>query len=76
MSRKDILEEASSEDIEYLQAIMNKKSISKEKNSFMKNTGTVILCIISRILSDNSIQNLSIYNVSFLYHLYFRTSRI
>lgn len=38
MSRKDILEEASSEDIEYLQAIMNKKSISKEKNSFMKNT--------------------------------------
>ena len=55
MSRKDILEEASSEDIEYLQAIMNKKSISKEKNSFMKNTGTLILCIISRILSDNSI---------------------
>ena len=54
MSRKDILEEASSEDIEYLQAIMNKKSISKEKNSFVKNTGTVILCIISRILSDNS----------------------
>ena len=59
MSRKDILEEASSEDIEYLQAIMNKKSILKEKNSFVKNTGTVILCIISRILSDNSI-NLSI----------------
>ena len=58
MSRKDILEEASSEDIEYLQAIMNKKSISKEKNSFMKNTGTLILCIISRILSDNS--NLSL----------------
>ena len=55
MSRKDILEEASSEDIEYLQAIMNKKSISKEKNSFMKNTGTLILCIISRILSDKSI---------------------
>ena len=54
MSRKDILEEASSEDIEYLQAIINKKSISKEKNSFMKNTGTLILCIISRILSDNS----------------------
>ena len=54
MSRKDILEEASSEDKEYLQAIMNKKSISKEKNSFMKNTGTLILCIISRILSDNS----------------------
>ena len=52
MSRKDILEEASSEDIEYLQAIMNKKSISKEKNSIMKNTGSVILCIISRILSD------------------------
>ena len=54
MSRKDILEEASSEDIEYLQAIMNKKSISKAKNSVMKNTGTVILCIISRILRDNS----------------------
>ena len=55
MSRKDILEEASSEDIEYLQAIMNQKSISKEKNSLMKNTGTLILCIISRILRDNSI---------------------
>ena len=72
MSRKDILEEASSEDIEYLQAIMNKKSISKEKNSFMKNTGTVILCIISRVLSDNSIS----LQVSFLYLLYFRTNRI
>ena len=46
MSRKDILEEASSEDVEYLKAIMNKKSISKENDSFMKNSGTVILCVI------------------------------
>jgi len=42
MSRKDILEEASSEDIEYLKAIMNKKSISKENDSFMKNSGNII----------------------------------
>ena len=69
MSRKDILEEASSEDIEYLQAIMNKKSISKEKNSFVKNTGTVILCIISRILRDNSkyVSLKCIFFVSFIF---------
>ena len=73
MSRKDILEEASSEDIEYLKAIMNKKSISKENDSFMKNSGTVILYVTSRILSDNSIP-LQFESITCI--LYFRTSRI
>ena len=45
MSRKDILEEASSEELKYLKAIMNNDSIFKNTHNFKNETGIIFLCL-------------------------------
>ena len=45
MSRKDILEEASSEEIAYLEAIMNESPRSKIKCHRIKNEGNICICL-------------------------------
>ena len=41
MSRKDILEEASTDEIEYLKAIMNDNAMHRQENDLLSDKGTV-----------------------------------
>ena len=43
MPRKDILEEASTDEIEYLMAIMNDNAINRKKHDRLSDKGTVFL---------------------------------